>query len=131
MQQNFEPEKRNVVAYRGVVEETGAPPETSAAIQTLRGLKDRMTNRYDKGSIALSELDRARIESMVEAVEAGPEIVRPSLYWRKLNRMNIDQLYYTSYDNFKRTLALNYFTFVNILARRCFMWVACPAPLRR
>jgi len=34
------------------------------------------------------------------------EITQPSLYWRKLIRLNIDQLNHTGYGNFKRTLAL-------------------------
>ncbi len=65
--------------------------------------------------MALAEADRVRIESMAAAVSTGKEITQPSLYWRKLIRLNIDQLYCAGYENFKRTLALNYFTFVNIL----------------
>jgi putative sugar O-methyltransferase len=88
---------------------------TGVALRTLRWLKDRMTNRYTVDSVALSDFDKSRIETMVAAVDGGKEITQPSLYWRKLNRLNIDQLNHTGYENFKRTLALNYFTFVNIL----------------
>jgi putative sugar O-methyltransferase len=84
-------------------------------IKSLRWIKERVTNRYPSGSIALAEADQARIELMVATVSSGRDVAQPSLYWRKLIRLNIDQLYYAGYENFKRTLALNYFTFVNIL----------------
>jgi hypothetical protein len=90
-------------------------PSGGVAMRLLRRLKERMTNRYAADSVALSDSDRSSIESMVSAVAAGKEITQPSLYWQTLVRLNIDQLSYTGYENFKRTLALNYFTFVNIL----------------
>ena len=94
-------------------------PRTAARpgvmLRLLRGFKERATNRYAAEPIALSDLDRARIEAMVATVNEGKEITQPSLYWRKLIRLNIDQLNHTGYGNFKSTLALNYFTFVNIL----------------
>jgi putative sugar O-methyltransferase len=90
-------------------------PDTGVALRVLRWFKERMTNRYSADSVALSDFDRSRIETMVAVVDEGKETTQPSLYWRKLNRLNIDQLSHTGYENFKRTLALNYFTFVNIL----------------
>jgi hypothetical protein len=90
-------------------------PRVGVTLRLLRWLKERMTNRYAADSVALSEIDRSRIESMLTAVDGGKQITQPSLYWRKLIRLNIDQLDHTGYENFKRTLALNYFTFVNIL----------------
>jgi putative sugar O-methyltransferase len=95
--------------------ETQAAPSAGLVLRILRWFKERVTNRYPPDSFALSKSDRDRIETMVAVVNNGTEITKPSLYWRQLNRMNIDQLNHTGYENFKRTLALNYFTFVNIL----------------
>lgn len=36
----------------------------------------------------------------------------PSKYWGELNRKNLEQLKKYGYDNFKRTIALNYFTWL-------------------
>jgi putative sugar O-methyltransferase len=90
-------------------------PADSLFTNALRRLKDRLINRYQRTQPILPDADLQRIESMIATVEEGPEAARPSLYWRKLNRMNVDQLRYTGFANFKRTIALNYFTFVNIL----------------
>ena len=38
--------------------------------------------------------------------------VLPSKYWEKLNRKNLRQLANSRYENFKRTLARNYFTWI-------------------
>jgi putative sugar O-methyltransferase len=40
-----------------------------------------------------------------------PEIL-PSKYWEELNRKNLQQLVDSRYENFKRTLARNYFTWI-------------------
>ena len=40
-----------------------------------------------------------------------PEIL-PSRYWEELNRKNLQQLADTKYENFKRTVARNYFTWI-------------------
>lgn len=57
----------------------------------------------------------ARLNAMLASVESGDERARPSKYWIELNRMNLAQLQQHGYENFKRTIALNYFTFVRIL----------------
>ena len=49
------------------------------------------------------------VRMLDEMVSSRPEIM-PSKYWVELNRKNIDQLLHRGYDNFKRTIALNYFT---------------------
>lgn len=36
----------------------------------------------------------------------------PSKYWEQLNRKNLQQISDSSYENFKRTVARNYFTFI-------------------
>src|ERR1700722_8508393 len=56
-----------------------------------------------------------RLNAMLASVESGDERARPSKYWIELNRMNLAQLQQYGYENFKRTIALNYFTFVRIL----------------
>jgi len=40
------------------------------------------------------------------------EEILPSKYWEELNRKNLQQLADSGYDNFKRTLARNYFTWI-------------------
>lgn len=81
----------------------------------LRHLKDRLAHRHLRGARVLDEAGEARIRAMMAAVDSGPEKAQPSLYWRKLNVLNAEQLAFAGYENFKRTVALNYFTFVNIL----------------
>jgi putative sugar O-methyltransferase len=54
----------------------------------------------------------SRLDDMFAALRgARPEIL-PSKYWEELNRTNVEQLSVHGYDLFKRTLALNYFTFI-------------------
>jgi putative sugar O-methyltransferase len=65
-------------------------------------------------SSRLSTQDVERLESMFAAVNSGDGRARPSKYWIELNRMNLAQLQQHGYENFKRTIALNYFTFVHI-----------------
>jgi putative sugar O-methyltransferase len=56
-----------------------------------------------------------RLAAMFASIDSGDERARPSKYWVALNRMNLAQLQQHGYENFKRTIALNYFTFVRIL----------------
>src|SRR5258708_14061455 len=56
-----------------------------------------------------------RLAAMFASIESGDERARPSKVWVELNRMNLAQLQQHGYENFKRTIALNYFTFVRIL----------------
>jgi putative sugar O-methyltransferase len=56
-----------------------------------------------------------RLAAMFASIESGDQRARPSKYWVQLNRMNLVQLQQHGYENFKRTIALNYFTFVRIL----------------
>lgn len=67
------------------------------------------------GSPRLSTQDLEQLESMFAAVDSGDSHARPSKYWMELNRLNLTQLQQYGYENFKRTIALNYFTFVRIL----------------
>jgi hypothetical protein len=63
----------------------------------------------------LSPEDVERLAGMFASTESGDERARPSKCWIELNRMNLAQLQEHGYENFKRTVALNYFTFVRIL----------------
>jgi putative sugar O-methyltransferase len=63
----------------------------------------------------LAPEDIERLTAMFASVESGDDRARPSKYWIELNRMNLAQLQQHGYANFKRTIALNYFTFVRIL----------------
>jgi putative sugar O-methyltransferase len=53
-----------------------------------------------------------RIREMVDSLGRAPEIVRPSLFWQHWNAKNLGELHDFGYENFKRTLARNYFTWV-------------------
>jgi putative sugar O-methyltransferase len=63
----------------------------------------------------LSAEDMDRINGMFAALAKGDPLARPSRYWEELNKMNLAQLHEQGYENFKRTIALNYFTWVRIL----------------
>lgn len=52
---------------------------------------------------------------MFEMLADGDRRALPSRYWEELNRMNMEQLKQNGFENFKRTIALNYFTWTRIL----------------
>jgi len=54
----------------------------------------------------------SRLDDMFAALHGARPEVLPSKYWQELNRTNVEQLSVHGYGSFKRTLALNYFTFV-------------------
>ena len=56
----------------------------------------------------------ARINNMLEALEYGDPRCKPSKYWVELIKMNLSQLQEHGFENFKKTIALNYFTWVRI-----------------
>ncbi len=53
--------------------------------------------------------EKNRISEMFEALSEAPKEVLPSKYWIELNKENLKQLEDTGYENFKQTVALNYF----------------------
>ena len=76
--------------------------------------------------------DLERLESMFAALNSGDSRARPSKYWIELNRLNLAQLQQHGYENFKRTIALNYFTFVRVLpwdSQIVFLLCRLPLPL--
>lgn len=52
------------------------------------------------------------LRAMFNEFPRYPKEVLPSKYWEELNRKNLRQLADTRYENFKRTLARNYFTWM-------------------
>ena len=52
------------------------------------------------------------IRSMFDEFPKYRKEVLPSKYWEELNRKNLQQLADSKYENFKRTLARNYFTWI-------------------
>jgi putative sugar O-methyltransferase len=54
----------------------------------------------------------SRLDEMFSALRGARPEVLPSRYWEELNKTNLEQLSAHGYESFKRTLALNYFTFI-------------------
>lgn len=52
------------------------------------------------------------LQEMFAVLSTARKEVLPSKYWEELNKKNLEQLQTRGYENFKRTLALNYFTFL-------------------
>jgi putative sugar O-methyltransferase len=80
-------------------------------------------------SAAVNQLlaaDRDRLDSMLACLRRGDARARPSLYWEELNKLNLTQIGKQGYANFKRTAALNYFTWAIM-----FPWNSQVAFLRR
>ena len=51
-----------------------------------------------------------RIEEIFKCLKEGKREVQPAIWWDRLNKKNIEQLSRYGYNNFKRTIAKNYFT---------------------
>lgn len=54
----------------------------------------------------------SRLCEMLDELPKFREEILPSKYWEELNRKNLKQISDSSYENFKRTVARNYFTFI-------------------
>jgi SAM-dependent methyltransferase len=82
----------------------------------LAKVKELIIRRQQKTGVQrLAAEDIERLAAMFASVESGDVRARPSKYWVELNKMNMAQLQEHGYENFKRTIALNYFTFARIL----------------
>jgi putative sugar O-methyltransferase len=57
---------------------------------------------------------KERIHEMEQVLALGKAEVQPSRYWLDLNRQNSEQLAESGFENFKRTIAKNYFTFMRL-----------------
>ncbi len=77
-------------------------------------IKELSITAFTKKSVHLKDTDE-RLQKMFEALSYSRPEIRPSRYWEELNKMNLVQLQEYGYENFKRTIALNYFTWVRIL----------------
>ena len=53
-----------------------------------------------------------RLREMLDEFPKFREEILPSKYWEQLNKKNLQQISDSSYENFKRTVARNYFTFI-------------------
>jgi putative sugar O-methyltransferase len=88
--------------------------------------------KHDSNVRKLSADEAERLNAMFQSVEAGDPRARPSKCWVDLNKMNMTQLQEHGYENFKRTIALNYFTFARILPWDAqFRFLLRKLPLRR
>src|ERR1700734_1631333 len=99
-------------------------------MQRITKLIIKRNQEVDAQRLAMQDLER--LESMFAATNSGDSRARPSKYWIELNRMNLAQLQQHGYENFKRTIALNYFTFVRILpwdSQIVFLLCRLPLPL--
>src|SRR5262245_38384660 len=65
---------------------------------------------------------------MLEGMADARAEVRPSRFWVELNRKNLEQLQTSGYENFKQTLALNYFTWMLRLANSQFRFLRSRLP---
>lgn len=82
----------------------------------LLNLRERFIRaRQTSGQENVTKEDLERINAMFSTLANAEPLARPSRYWEELNKMNLAQLKQHGYDNFKRTIALNYFTWVRIL----------------
>lgn len=78
-------------------------------------LKEFLIRRQQNVAVQLLRADDLeRLAAMFASIESGDMRARPSKYWVELNKMNMAQLQQHGYENFKRTIALNYFTFARI-----------------
>jgi putative sugar O-methyltransferase len=72
-----------------------------------------MSTRTSTGSArgAVSN-DHEALDEMIRSMRTAPAQVLPSNFWNYLNELNLRQLSEFGFQNFKRTLARNYFTWV-------------------
>jgi len=82
-------------------------------VARIREYLIRRSQEPDARQLASDDLER--LNAMFSSIESGDVLAGPSKYWVELNKMKMAQLQKHGYENFKRTIALNYFTFVRIL----------------
>jgi putative sugar O-methyltransferase len=63
----------------------------------------------------MAEHFRTTLNAMAEEMKAAPEVVQPSKFWQDLNRRHLERTASTGIENFKRTLAKDYFTWMRVL----------------
>jgi putative sugar O-methyltransferase len=62
-------------------------------------------------------ISSASLGDMVREVQAGPAIYRPSNFWKDLGAVNDSMIHELGLENFKRTVAQNYFNWLVISPR--------------
>ena len=70
------------------------------------------------------------LQSMFDCLRTGDPVYLPSRFWTRLNAQNLDQLSTFGIENFKRTLARNYFTFVPSVIDNQFRFLLTHTRLR-
>jgi putative sugar O-methyltransferase len=71
---------------------------------------------------------------MFAEMRIAPEIVKPSMFWERLNKRNLRQLEHPGFESFKQTINRNYFLFLpadrgNELFRAMMRhWLRSPSP---
>lgn len=63
----------------------------------------------------MTESFRATLSAMTEEMKLAPEVVQPSKFWQDLNRRHLERTASAGIENFKRTLAKDYFTWMRVL----------------
>jgi putative sugar O-methyltransferase len=92
------------------------PERLAKEIMWIEKIKEWMIRAHQSSHRqSLATQDSERIASMFSALATEEPLARPSRYWQELNKMNLAQLEQHGYENFKRTIALTYFTWVRIL----------------
>lgn len=72
-------------------------------------------NLSETQSDAMNESIRREVQQMFSELERGRPEVQPSKYWMKLNRDNQGQLFDSGFENFRRTVAKDYFTWTRMV----------------
>lgn len=62
-----------------------------------------------------AESTRQDLDAMFADLQRGRPEVQPSKYWLKLNKDNQGQLFASGFDNFRRTVAKDYFTWTRMV----------------
>jgi len=76
-------------------------------------LSSKKYKSYDGSRLSNQEIKK--LTGLFNDLDQSPALYKPSKYWIELNKMNMNQLSMHGYECFKRTIALNYFTFVRIM----------------
>lgn len=69
-------------------------------------------NGKREGSTYIKDEHHETMQEMFHALSNAPNEILPSKFWVELNNRNLTQLEEQGYENFKRTIALNYFTWL-------------------
>jgi len=71
------------------------------------------------------------MNQMIREIAGAPPLYRPSNFWSDLNKKNFDMLAELGVENFKRTVAQNYFNWLVVGIRNVQLWNALRSWMRR